>query len=92
MNLKLAEFFVNPISKDLPGFLEAVFDQLLKILWVLVPIVLIYAAITITTSRGEPNKIQEAKKIIFWTFFVVALVVGGKELINILSGAFQGLF
>jgi hypothetical protein len=53
---------------------------------------LIYAAITIVTSRGEPGKIQEAKKIIFWTFFVVALVVGGQELINILSEAFKGLF
>ena len=91
MNLKPG-VFVNPIEKDLPDFLAAVFDQLLKILWVLVPIVLIYAAITITTSRGEPNKIQEAKKIIFWTFFVVALVVGGKELIQILARAFKELF
>jgi|GEM_PF-2750667 len=91
MNLKPA-VFVNPINKALPGFLAAVFGQLLKILWVLVPIVLIYAAITIVTSRGEPGKIQEAKKIIFWTFFVVALVVGGRELINILSEAFWELF
>jgi hypothetical protein len=92
MNLNLAGTFENPIEKDLPDFLAAVFDQLLKILWVLVPIVLIYAAITIVSSRGEPGKIQEAKKIIFWTFFVVALVVGGKELINTLSEAFKGLF
>jgi hypothetical protein len=91
MNLKPG-VFVNPISKSLPDFLVAVFDQLLKILWVLVPIVLIYAAITIVTSRGEPGKIQEAKKIIFWTFFVVALVVGGQELIKILSEAFKELF
>jgi hypothetical protein len=91
MNLKPG-VFVNPIERDLPDFLAAVFDQLLKILWVLVPIVLIYAAITIVTSRGEPGKIQEAKKIIFWTFFVVALVVGGKELIKILARAFKELF
>jgi len=91
MNLKPA-IFVNPITRDLPSFLIAVFDQLLKILWVLAPVVVMYAAITIITSRGEPGKIQEAKKIIFWTFFVVALVVGGKELITILSNAFQGLF
>jgi len=91
MNLKPG-VFVNPITRSLPDFLAAVFGQLLKILWVLVPIVLIYAAITITTSRGDPNKIQEAKKIIFWTFFVVALVFGGQELIQILARAFWELF
>ena len=84
--------FENPITKNLPEFLQAVFDELLKILWVLVPILLIYAAVTIVTSRGEPAKIQEAKKIIFWSFFVVAIVVGASQLINILKRAFEELF
>jgi len=91
MNLKPA-IFVNPITRSLPDFLIAVFNELLKILWVLVPFVLMYAAITIITSRGEPAKIQEAKKIIFWTFFTVALIVGGSTLLQMLISAFRGLF
>ncbi|MGB9598250.1 MAG: hypothetical protein ACPLZH_00155 [Minisyncoccales bacterium] len=86
------QVFINPITQTLPDFLIAVFNELLRILWFLTPFVLMYAAITIITSRGEPAKIHEAKKIIFWTVFTIALVVGGAQLIILLIKAFGALF
>ena len=81
--------FKNPFEKD---FQNLTFEKLIEnivnfIFWVamaIVPIVIIIAAYYLLTSGGDPEKVRTAKRIIFWTFIGLIIVLLGKGIISII--------
>jgi uncharacterized BrkB/YihY/UPF0761 family membrane protein len=46
------------------------------------PIVIIYAGIRFVTAAGDPQKVKDAQKIIFWTLVGVIIISAAKAIID----------
>ena len=82
--------YCNPLGG---GGLESIIDPIIgfifKISVVIVPALIIYGAFMIITAAGDVSKVEEAKKIIFWTligFMIVLLSRGASDLIEVIIG------
>jgi len=56
----------------------------------IVPIMVIVAAYFFLTSGGDPEKVRTAKRIIFWTFIGLIIVLLGKGIVAIIKQVLGG--
>ena len=82
--------YCNPLMGDgLGSIIDPIIGFIFKISIVLVPLLVIYGAFMIVTAAGDVTKVEEAKKIIFWTligFVIVLLSRGVGDLIEVIIG------
>ena len=82
--------YCNPLSGDgLESIIDPIISFIFKISVVVVPVLVIYGAFMIITAAGDVSKVEQAKKIIFWTligFVVVLLSRGVSDLIEVIIG------
>ena len=82
--------YCNPLMGDgLGSIIDPIIGFIFKISMVLVPLLVIYGAFMIVTAAGDSAKIEQAKKIIFWTlvgFVIVLLSRGVGDLIEVIIG------
>ena len=83
--------YCNPLGDNVG--LEAIIDPIIgfifKISIVVVPLLVVYGAFMIITAAGDVTKVEQAKKIIFWTligFIIVLLSRGVSDLIEVIIG------
>ena len=82
--------YCNPLSGDgLESITDPIIDFIFKISIVVVPVLVVYGAFMIITAAGDPEKIKQAKAMIFWTligFTIVLLSRGVSDLIEVIIG------
>ena len=82
--------YCNPLSGEgLDSIIDPIIDFIFKISIVIVPVLVIYGAFMIITAAGDVAKVEQAKKIIFWTlvgFIIVLLSRGISDLIEVIIG------
>jgi len=82
--------YCSPLMGDgLGSIIDPIIGFIFKISMVLVPLLVIYGAFMIVTAAGDSAKIEQAKKIIFWTlvgFVIVLLSRGVGDLIEVIIG------
>ena len=82
--------YCNPLTgTGLESITEPIIGFIFKISIVIVPVLVIYSAFMIITAAGDVSKVEQAKKIIFWTligFMIVLLSRGMSDLIEVIIG------
>jgi len=82
--------YCNPLEGDgLESIADPIIDFIFKISIVIVPVLVTYGAFMIITAAGDVAKVEQAKKIIFWTLigFIIVLLSGGiADLIEVIIG------
>jgi low temperature requirement protein LtrA len=76
----------NPIPhENFEELVNAVLDWILNIALVLMPLLLVWGGMTFITAAGDPSKVEQAKKIIFYTIIGFFVVLLSKSLIEVLQ-------
>ena len=83
--------YCNPLGpgSGLESITDPIISFIFKISIVVVPVLVTYGAFMIITAAGDASKIEQAKKIIFWTligFVIVLLSRGISDLIEVIIG------
>lgn len=77
----------NPlIAEDIPSFIAAILDVVIKIGFMLAVFFLMYAGFLFVTAQGNEEKISTAKTAFLWTVVGVAVLLGAKVLANVVCG------
>jgi hypothetical protein len=77
-------------TKSWQELLDAIYNFIFWVAIALFPIMVILAAFYFLTSGGNPEKIRTAKKIIFWTFIGLIIVLLGKGILAIIGQLIGG--
>jgi hypothetical protein len=88
--IKAIEFKPPWQTKSFQELLDAIYNFIFWVAIALVPIMVIVAAYFFLTSGGDPEKIRTAKKIIFWTFIGLIIVLLGKGVVAIIGQLLGG--
>jgi NADH:ubiquinone oxidoreductase subunit 4 (subunit M) len=70
--------------------LDAIYNFIFWVAIALVPIMIIVAAYFFLTSGGDPEKVRTAKRIIFWTFIGLIIVLLGEGIIAVIKQLLGG--
>jgi hypothetical protein len=82
----LAEILINPLACT--TFSECIEKITSFILWIgiaIFPIIIIIAGFLFITSGGDPEKVRTAKRIIFWSFIGLIIVLSGKGIVAVIG-------
>jgi hypothetical protein len=88
--IKAIEFNPPWQTKSFQELLDAIYNFIFWVAIAIVPIMVIVAAYFFLTSGGDPEKIRTAKKIIFWTFIGLIIVLLGKGVVAIIGQLLGG--
>ncbi len=73
--------FLNPIgAQSLEEAINNIFNFFVYLVFVLAPIMIIYAAFLILTSAGKAEQLNKGKTIILWSLVAIAIVLLAKGL------------
>jgi len=68
-------------TKSFEELIDAIADFIFWAAMAIAPILIIVAAFYFLTSGGDPEKVKTAKRIIFWTFIGLIIVLLGKGIV-----------
>jgi magnesium-transporting ATPase (P-type) len=88
--IKAIEFKPPWQTKSFQELLDAIYNFIFWVAIALVPIMVIVAAYFLLTSGGNSEKISTAKRIIFWTFIGLIIVLLGKGIVAIIGQLLGG--
>jgi hypothetical protein len=77
-------------TKSFQELLDAIYNFIFWVAIALVPIMVILAAYFFLTSGGDPEKVRTAKRIIFWVFIGLIIVLMGKGILPIIRQLIEG--
>jgi hypothetical protein len=77
-------------TKSFQELLDAIYNFIFWVAIALVPIMVIVAAYFFLTSGGDPEKVRTAKRIIFWVFIGLIIVLMGKGILPIIRQLIEG--
>jgi len=80
--------FVSPVESDWSQIASIILSWVQKIVYFFAPILIAYAGILFIASEGEPQKVSQAKKLIFWVALAVGIAVSANEIVQKLEDAF----
>ena len=77
----------NPVtSESFEDLLNSVINFLKSTALAAAPIMFVIAAYYFVTSEGNPEKISTGKRIIFYTFLAIIIILLASELVNVIKG------
>lgn len=74
-----------PGPQSIDELITRVTDYLFTIALVLAPAMIVIAAFLFVISGGDPQKIQQAKNMIFWTIIGFTIIMLSKGLISVIK-------
>jgi len=78
--------FKNPLrEKTFEGLVELITTWLVRIATPIGVIVIVYAGAKFLMAKGEPNKINEAKTILWYAIIGLAIVFAAKGLVSLVQ-------
>ncbi len=80
--------FENPFGdniKSIPQFIGKIVDLLINFGGVIVVFFIIIAGFKFVIAQGSPDKIQSAKKMLFWTLIGALVLLGSKVISEIIQ-------
>lgn len=81
----------NPIHWDtIEKLIEAIVDFLIKLALAGAPIMIIIAGYYFVTSRGEPERISTAKKIVLYTSIGLIIILMAKGIVALVETIIKG--
>lgn len=85
--------FENPLKNvnSFPDLLKGVIDFILKLTFILFPLMILIGGFFFFTSGGDPARVTRAKNIITWSIIGFAIVIFSKALIEIVTGILGGI-
>lgn len=78
----------NPLGdkvNNLPAFIYMVLDIVFQIGAVLAVLFLMYVGFMFVTARGDPEKLQTARRAFLYTVIGIALLLGGKLVASVIG-------
>jgi succinate dehydrogenase/fumarate reductase cytochrome b subunit len=81
--------FKNPFAgtgiNTVPDFIDTVIGLLINLGAVIVVFFVVFAGFRFVIAQGNPEKIQEAKKILFYTLVGGAILIGAKVISEVIK-------
>jgi D-alanyl-lipoteichoic acid acyltransferase DltB (MBOAT superfamily) len=77
-------------TKSFQELLDAIYNFVFWVAIAIVPIMIIVAAFYFLTSGGDPEKVRTAKRVIFWTFIGLIIVLSSKGISSIIEFLSKG--
>ncbi len=84
----------NPLgtsSTDLPGFVANVLNAIVDLLFPVVVIMLLYSGFLFVISRGNIEKLGDAKKALMYTLIGAAIVLGASGLAHVIQNTISAI-
>jgi len=76
----------NPLEYEtLQELVDKLIDFIFAVAIAITPLVLIYAGFLFLTAGGDPQKVNQAKSLIFWALIGLTIVILAKGLIKVLQ-------
>jgi len=77
--------FPNPLqTQNFSQLMERFFSILQKVAIAVLAVVLVYVGYLFSTSEGDPEKLERAKKAIFWTVVGAGIIFLAKPLVRMI--------
>jgi len=77
----------NPLREDtIVGLLDVILGIMMTIGTPIIVIFIIYSGFKFVTARGNPQKLEDAKKTIQWTLVGAAVLLGARVLSALIQG------
>lgn len=80
----------NPLTSTT---FEEIVDNVINSLWniaiVLAPAMIVYAAFLFMASGGNPQQLEKAKSVIFWTLAGFGIIMFSKAIISVIKDFFM---
>jgi hypothetical protein len=93
----MTPFFSNAIAIDNPlsastfeEFIQDIIDLIFWIGIIITPLMILIGGFYFLTSAGNPQRVQTAKKVIFWTIVGLLIVLLAKGVISMLRQILEG--
>lgn len=93
-NINLQFAIKNPLgstSTDLPGFIANVLSAIVDLLFPVVVIMLLYSGFLFVISRGNIEKLGDAKKALMYTVIGAAIVLGASGLAHVIQNTISAI-
>jgi len=85
------QYLINPLACDtIPECIEKIINFIFWVALAIVPIIIIIAGFLFLTSGGNPEKVQTAKRIIFWAVIGLAIILFAKGIISLIKSVIEG--
>ena len=75
---------------DVENTLVKIVNLMFGIFWIIAVVIIIWVAFTFLTAGGDEKKIEEAKKILFYTLIAAATALLANSISPILSNLLSG--
>lgn len=79
----------NPLGdkvNNLPSFIYMILDIVFQIGAVFAVLAIIYVGFMFVSARGDPEKLQTARRAFLWTVIGIALLLGGRLVASVIGG------
>lgn len=79
----------NPLGSkvnNLPSFIYMILDIVFQIGAVFAVLFLMYVGFLFVSARGDPEKLQTARRAFLWTVIGIALLLGGRLVASVIGG------
>lgn len=79
----------NPLGNkvnNLPSFIYMILDIVFQIGAVFAVLAIIYVGFMFVSARGDPAKLETARRAFLWTVIGIALLLGGRLVASIIGG------
>ncbi len=83
---------INPLgSVSIPQIIATILSYIAQVGGVFAVIMFIWVGFKFVTAQGNTTKLQEARKMFFWTVIGVAILLGAQLLATIIVGTIKTL-
>lgn len=79
----------NPLGNkvnNLPSFIYMILDIVFQIGAVFAVLAIIYVGFMFVSARGDPTKLETARRAFLWTVIGIALLLGGRLVASVIGG------
>lgn len=84
----------NPLGNNinsLPDFIAEVIDIVILIVTPILILVIIYAGFLFVEARGNPGKLEKAKKTLGWVLLGAVIILAAKVMTSAIQGTVDGI-
>ncbi len=84
--------FNNPLKfQSIPQFVRGLLDVLVIIAFPIIILFIVYAGFLFVSARGNPDKINEAKRLLLWTIVGALIILGASVIARAIEGTVNSL-
>ena len=83
---------LNPTEiRSIPALLTAILEFVVDVGKYVVPLAIIYAGFKFIEAKGNPEKIETARRTLFWILIGGAIILGAQVLKTVIIGTVEGI-